>query len=479
MRFFLFTLVVLFELATAIAQPTKITGTAADYAKRKITFYSISDPILNQKQILGTTAIGNDGKFTLEIPIKHTIEIRCDLEKYCATMVLEPGENYTIQLPPYSPKSNEEAKSIYFKPALFWFGILNKDKKDLNFAVRAFLTDYNTEFSKNSAQIYQQKSKAIVEQIISRLEKKYDTPSTSYFNNLKRYSYLDLEYSINQGNTDPIIQKYFYIKDLNLEHPTMQRAFQTIFTDFLRMQAQNQRNSSLVGMVNRGDFDQLITFFKAKGYPQEISELAILKGLYDGYYSGSFYKAGLIKAINEARHGTIGTSSKALAEQIYTKLTKLAVGAKAPTFRLPNIQNKPTSLEQFKGKFIYLVFFNSKSHDCQMELDSIVSIHRKLNKILTVLAISLDDNFESSVNLWKNKGYKWELLKGANPDPVRLDYNATLTPAFFLISPEQKLLLSQAPSPSHEFEPVFLKILRDTHFNFKQLPAEKTKPLPN
>ena len=52
MRFFLFTLVVLFELATAIAQPTKITGTAADYAKRKITFYSISDPKRCDKYIV-------------------------------------------------------------------------------------------------------------------------------------------------------------------------------------------------------------------------------------------------------------------------------------------------------------------------------------------------------------------------------------------------------------------------------------------
>ncbi len=474
MRFFLFTLVVLFELATAIAQPTKITGTAADYAKRKITFYAIADPILNQKQELATTTVGNDGTFTLEVSLQKTVEIRCDLEKYCGTMILEPGKSYTIKLPPYSEKSNEEAKSIYFKPTLFWFGILNKDPQDLNFSVRAFLSDYNTEFSKNSAQIYQFKSKTTVEQIISRLEKKYESPSNSYFKDVKRYTYLELENSVNQENTDVLISKYFQQKSIDLVHPTFQKVFETIFTDYLRKQSQNQKNSSIIALVNSGNFDQLVAFYKLKGYSQVLSELAILKGLYDGYYTGSFNKTSLLKAIEAAKISASEPTTRKLAEQIYTKLTKLAVGAKAPSFKLPNIENKPTSLEQFKGKFVYLIFFNSKSHDCQMELDSIVSIHRKLNQALTVLAISLDENFDSSINLWKKKGYKWELLNGLK-QPVNLDYSASLTPAFFLISPDQTLLLSQAPSPSHGFEPLFLKILRDSHFRFSQPASQKAK----
>jgi peroxiredoxin len=476
MRFLLFTFVICIELATAIAQPTKISGTALDYAKRKITFYSISDPILNQKQVLATTTIGNDGKFAFEITLKKTVEIRCDLEKHCGTMILEPGEKYTIQLPPYTPRSNEEAKSIYFKPTLFWFGILNKDPKDLNFSVRAFLSDYNTEFSKNSAQIYQLKSKATADQIISRLDQKYESIQNSYFKNVKKYSYFELENSVNQDNTDFLVSKYFQSKNLDIEHPTFQKAFETIFTDCLRKQSQNQKNSSIIPFINGGQFDKLVAFYKTKGYAQEVAELAILKGLYDGYYTGSFNKTGLLKGIDQARHSAIGSVAKSVAEQIYIKLTKLAIGAKAPTFKLPNIQNKPTSLEQFKGKFVYLAFFNSKSHDCQMELDSIISIHRKLNPALTVLAISLDENFDTSINLWKGKGYKWELLNGAKQEQVKLDYNATLTPAFFLISPDQTLLLAQAPSPSHGFEPVFLKILRDSHFKFIQPASQKTIP---
>jgi len=474
MRFLLFTLVVCIELATAKAQPTIITGTALDYAKRKITFYSISDPILNQKQELATTTLGNDGKFAFEITLKKTVEIRCDLEKYCGTMILEPGEKYTIQLPPYTPRSNEEAKSIYFKPTLFWFGILNKDPKDLNFSVRAFLSDYNTEFSKNSAQIYQIKSKTTVEQIIRRLDQKYESIQNSYFQNVKKYSYFELENSVNQDNTDFLVSKYFQSKNLDIEHPTFQKAFETIFTDFLRKQSQNQKNSSIIAFINGGYFDKLVAFYKTKGYAQEVAELAILKGLYDGYYTGNFIKTGLLKAIEEAKSSASERSTRKLAEQIYTKLTKLAVGAKAPLFKLPNIQNRPTSLEQFKGKFVYLAFFNSKSLDCQMELDSIISIHRKLNPALTVLAISLDEHFDASINLWKKKGYKWELLNGA--EQVKLDYNATLTPAFFLISPDQTLLLAQAPTPSHGFEPLFLKILRDSHFKFSQPAPQKTIP---
>ena len=163
------------------AQKILLYGKAAGYATKEISFYTITDPILHQKQELGTTRVASDGAFSLLLPVNETTEIYSDLEKFCGTMVIEPGKNYEIALPPFSPKTSAQAHSIYFKPTPYWLGLPGTDNTDLNFAVRSFLTDFNLETVKNTTPIYQQQSKEVANEIIDRLEKKYASIQNPYF----------------------------------------------------------------------------------------------------------------------------------------------------------------------------------------------------------------------------------------------------------------------------------------------------------
>ena len=192
----------------------------------------------------------------------------------------------------------------------------------------------------------------------------------------------------------------------------------------------------------------------------------MLKGLNDGYYTNTFAKEGVVRAIEMAQTATTSPPLLSIAHQIKIKLTLLAVGSKAPAISLSNLKKETVSLVQFRGKFVLLSFINSKSSDCRSELDSIVSIEKRLRQILTVITVATDDNFEDASKLWKTKGYKWELLNGSKQKLLIMSFNASITPAFYLLDPEGLLKLSQAPSPSHGFEPLFLKLLRD--YNFKR-----------
>lgn len=452
------------------AQNTLLYGKAADYRTKQITFYSLPDPILHLKQELATTTVASDGTFSLLVPINETREIYSDLEKYCGTMVAEPGKNYEVALPPYSPRTSAEAHSIYFKPAPYWLGLPGTDNTDLNFSVRSFLTDYNLETVRNTTQIYQQKSKEVVTQIIERLDKKYASIETAYFKTLKKYSLAELEFAVYQNNIDFIIQKYFAIQPIQPDHPAYQRAFDLVFTDYLRKQSQDNRNRKIITFINSGNYTDLVAFFESKGFKKEFAEMVVLKGLYEGYYTGGFSKEGVLKAIQMAQSATATPRLEAIALHIKTKLTLLAVGEKAPTFSLPNIRKEAVTPDQFEGKFVYLSFFNSDSFDCRTETDSIASLEKRLRPILTVISVAVDDDFNNASKLWKTKGYSWELLNGSRQKQLILNYNASITPVFYLISPEGTLLLSQAPSPSHGFESAFLKLFRE--FNFKHKPRQ-------
>ena len=461
-----FTILILLSLISIQldAQKSILSGKAVDYSAKEIIFYTIPEPILRQKLELATTKVATDGTFSVTLPISQTIEIFTDLEKYCGTMVVEPGKNYVVTLPPFSLRTSNEAHSSYFKPTPYWLGLPGTDNNDLNFAVRSFVTEFNLETVKNSVPIYQNKSKEVVNEIITRLEQKYSANQNEYFKTLKRYYYAELEYIVNQRTPKPVIQKYFATKSVQLHHPVYQRAFETMFTDFLRKQSQDIQNREIVQLTNSGNYLKLVSLFENRGYKKEFAELVVLKGLNDGYYTNTFAKEGVMKAIEMAQTATISAILQPIAHQIKHKLSLLAVGGKAPAIKLSNLKKSQVTLDQFRGKFIYLSFFNSKSSDCRAELDSIVSIEKRLRQVLTVVSVALDDDFDEAVKLWNSKGYKWELLNGSKQKQLIINYNASITPAFYLIDPDGALKLSQAPSPTHGFEPLFLKMFRDNNF---------------
>ena len=461
MRSYLAALLFSLFIQVANGQQTLITGTAADYSTKELTFYTYSDPILHTKLELGKTTISKDGSFSVALPINQTIEIYADLEKYCGTLVAEPNRTYQITLPPFTTKTIPESRSIFFKPALYWFGLTQNDPLELNLTVRSFLSDLNLEKAKYANQIYQQKSKAVAGEIIERLTNKYSTDKGPYLKTLMNYSFAELEYAVNPRDDEVVIQKYFASSPLAINHPAYEQAFGTIFNDILRRKSQEIKNKKLIALINAGNYLELTAFFKALGYSPEFSELVVLKGLYDGYYTGGFTQKGISNCIAAAQNKVISPDLSLIAQNIKLKIGQLVIGNKAPVISLLNSRKETVTLNKFNGKFVYLNFFKSTSSDCKAELDSIVSIEKRLRQVLVVVSVCLDDDFDDGIKLWKSKGYSWELLNGSKNKQLIVDYNASLTPAFYLIDTNQKIFLSQAPSPTHGFEPTFVQLIRN------------------
>ncbi len=466
MRRSLLLLLFTFSIGSLLGQSVIISGQAADYAGKILIFYTFPEPISHIQKRLAETKIGSDGSFNLTFVTNQPVEIYTDLEKFRGTMVVEPGTHYQISLPAYSPRTVQESASPYFEPALYWLGIKGVKASDLNSRIRAFLTDYNKELYTHTLDIYQRKSVDTLKSILNRLEKAYPSEGENYLTTLKAYSYGELEFSTNQSDKDRIIQKYFARKEVSLTHPAYQHLFNLLFTDYLNYKAQDIRQKGFIAQALRGNFSGFVNQLITSGFRRDIAELVAVKSFYDGYYSNKLDKKSMLKGLNEAADSSIYLPLKQTLPDIIKKITSLQEGGMAPALSLKN-QAGTTTLLRSKGKFIYLAFFRSDSKSCRSELDSLVSIEKKLNTILSIVPVSMDQNFEDAIKFWKGKKYPWELSGASNLEKVRADFLIKSLPAFYLISPEQKFLLSPALPPSHNFEAVFLKIYREHRFRSK------------
>ncbi len=450
-----------------------ISGKATDYAGKEISFYTYTEPIVHQKQELATTKVSLDGTFSLAFMLNETTEIYTDLEKYRGTMVAEPGKSYQITLPPFSQRTAIEARSAFFEPALYWLGINDQDKEELNLKVRSFIMAFNQATAQHTNEIYLKASKESVQSVIEQLERQFSGEEDPYFKILKKYYFAELEYAVNQKTPEKVIEKYFSREPLQLSHPVYQRVFLTLFTDYLSRQAKDIRNGKLETLTNSSSYSGLVTYFTAQGFARQFSEMVVIKGLYDGYYSGPFDKEGVLKALERAQTESSVTALRPTVQQIVKKLSTMKTGGKAPAFSLKNRQGAVVTPEKYKGKFVYLIFFRSDSPESRAELDSIVPIEKKLRQVLSIVPVALDDNFANAGKLWKEKGYSFELLNGSKQRKLIEEYNIRVAPTFYLLAPDGTFLLAQAPPPSRQFESLFLKIFRE--YNFKH-PQAKPRP---
>lgn len=453
----------LFLVGSLFGQMVTIRGLAPDYAGRSIQFYTFAEPVSHEPTNLSETTVGKDGTFELSFPVAQTLEIYTDLEKFRGSLVVEPGEHYQVTLPPFSPRTSREASSPYFEPELYWLGIKGAKATELNFLVRNFLSDYNRELATHTLDIYQKRSEDTMRAIVSRLDKNYPTGKNRYFNTLKTYSFGKLEYSLGLKDPEQIGIKYFAKQEPYLVHPAYQHLFNAIYSNYLTGKSQVIGKMEIISEGLKGNYREFADQLILSGYSTKTAELLAIKSFYDGYFSNKLDKKMMLKGLKEA---TTQCSFEPLHNALpgmLLKLTSLQEGTPAPPLQLKNLQQASSGLRS-NGKFIYLAFFKSNSRESLTELDSLASLDKRLNSVLTILPVSLDDDFKDAIQLWKLKKYPWELKHAINPARASADYRIKTTPVFYLLSPDLKLVLSPALSPNHNFESLFLKIYRESRF---------------
>jgi len=452
-----------------------LKGSAPTYAGDELIFHTYSNMISFREAEVSRCTVDDSGYFSCPFQIDDTRMIFIKLGAYNCYFFAEPGRTYTLRFPAKQDRTQSEDNNPYFEPARVHIvakasmpvsnaSTANLGQEDLNFLIRAFNDAFYPEYMKyviNAAS--NNPVKPDLNKDIKQLIAPFDSTDQKFFRAYMDYRIGLLKMFGNQQNDSQIAKEYFSGRPLLYNNPAYMELFNEIFNDYFLTFAEGNPKLDLLSVINRKkSFTVLNNILKKNDLLSDDSlrELVIIKGIYDAFYNEQFSRPALLILLDSISYTSVNKKHVEYIRDIKSQVTNLLTGYEPPSFRLSDKDNNLVSLSDFSGKYVYLNFCNSFSYSCIKEFELLRNLNNRQKDNLQIITIIMDGGHDILKDLIDKYNFEWIFLHYALQPSIRADYDIKALPAYFLIGPDGKLVLSPAPPPTENFEQLFLQIMQ-------------------
>lgn len=447
----------------SFSQNVRLSGRAADYAGKQLTFYTFSDQITYTEKELCACTVNDDGEFSCLFSTNQTAYIFIHLGVYEAFLFVEPGRNYEIILPEKKDKTMADELNPYFEPIQYHLGIENSTENELNYQLAYFDEIFNIMLKNTSFSIYSKDKKLNVDEELARVDSLFSEVNIKYFNDFKKYKYASYRYLANQEKTKSISNTYFLNNEMLYANPAYMNLFNQVYKEYFQYFGRTETGKKIYQDIGRDKSISLLkeTLGKDSVLTNDtLKELVILKCLYDEFYNDLLSRSSMLTVLDSLALQTHIDEHKKIAANIRDKVSKLMVGYAPPEFQLFDKDSNLVSLETLKGKYVYLGFCTTVSYACIKEFEMLRNFYENHKNHFEIVIICMDETLTQMKYFIEQKNYPYTFLHYGNQVEVFKEYDIRAFPTYYFIGKNGELLMSPAPSPDQKAEERIFRVMR-------------------
>ncbi len=467
MRLLISILIFLFFYSVNAAEVT-ISGKAHGIKNTELDAVIIEDYISNREKHLASCNVDNNGNFNLKASINFTTKIILRINDLNAFLYVEPNKNYIISIP--QTDTFPSIGNTTFIP----IKIENTDKNELNYRIAQFDEKYSRFIEKNYLHIVRKTLSKPLKEFKTQLNKEYSNEKNTFLKNYVFYAIGSLDLMAKRKKVN-IYQEYFSNKQVLYHHPEYMSMFHQFYEEHVLKFSLSKKGKDVKQIINAGnDYRALFNIMGKDSLLlyDNIRELVILKGLQELYYHEEYTQKSIISLLNEIKNNSSFTEHKKIAANIIFSLTRFNRNMPAPDFSFADSNGKIISLNDLKGKYIYLQVYTSWCTSCMDQMMMFQNLQKKYGNKVEFVSVSIDKD-EKLFKKMLPKIYTWKILHCNTIRQFKEDFNIKSVPSYFLIGPKGEIIEAFTKSPDEGAEYVIANYLKAKPGNKEQaVPGE-------
>ncbi len=448
------------------SQTATIIGCSDEYANQTISVYQYSDYLTKTEELIGTFTTDETGFFSFTFDCPTTREIYMYLGIYKAFLFASPNKEYELAMPPFREKTLAEELNPYYEPTDISLGVINSESaRDINILLLSFNSVFENFLSEKGSDVflYRDKNK------VAEFEREIDSSFSQYdddifFKTYKDYRLYSLRYMAYQRDNMGVTRKHYLNKPAYYYNPAYMNLFKMMWKDYIINNNTRDMGKNLKVDIIYGKSPTMFkkTLEKNIAFRNDtLKELFLLQCLDDCLRDPDvFPPAPVYQTLDSLIIMTTIPEHKQIAENIKKKHTALEFHDNAPYFELYNQDSVLYTLDNFKGKYVYLNFCRSENYACIKDYKVLKKMNEKTKRDLYVVTLSYEKTFEDFRSFKKaNPQYNWPFLYAGDSPEVGRQYKLRGMPTYMLLDRNGKIELISAPTPVDNFQQTFADIV--------------------
>ncbi|MDX8338366.1 hypothetical protein SLH46_04165 [Draconibacterium sp. IB214405] len=456
-------LLIFFANSSFAGLATVVTCSNKDYANEKLSFYSFADPVSNTTELLFTLQFDNAGEAHATIETKNPVFAFSEFGIYRGLLLLEPGTDIELKLPPLQKKAFADEKNPYFTPVSFWF--FSNSGNKINDKISRFEQKLNELTDKDFNALYFHQSKTAFKTLTTAIDSIFPQTNSESFELHKKLRLKLIEADIFRMRPEDYSVVFQDIPTKFWEHQAFETLFNKTFDKQLSFSAKAIGGRKVSEAVASENIEALLAFINEKyKLSGDMADLVLLKMLHDGFYSKEFSEKAIKNMIAD-KHFTSHREIKIreTAQNITTKITFLEKGSEAPAICLNDLSGEKRCTNTNQEKFKYIVFADVETVICQEHLKYLSRLDELFNKHLDIFVVLRNTERSGIDSFFKENNVPGIVMIDSNSEAIA-EYKIRSFPQCILLNEKHQVVFDDAKAPLNGFEQQFGTWLRNELF---------------
>ena len=446
----------------AVAQTNvQIVGTAANAAGKTVELYCYDDMLSGNEELLDAVQVDSAGCFRLGCYVNYPRMVFIQVEQYSQTFHVEAGRRYEVYIPQFD-WDIDERQNIHLAPVALPLEFVGLQPDELNMRISRFDAVCDSFIAANRVWFDvkyhpQRRYFDTLESVLTAAVGKLDPDDGDFFARYAAYSLAEMRLAMHFDSRKRLVAKYITDKPVRYYDEPYMRLFLALYANSISMGTKRVPQSRLVAWVAEGNYDRYMDSIGLDPLlrNEQVRELAVLQALKESYYDRDYSRQGVRNMVRTLAQRTRFKEHREIANRLLSLFARGESGSEVPVFSLPDVDRRQVSLDDFRGKWVYLSFVRVGDPHSQSEIETLAyfrdSIYAR-NPDVVFVSVCCDREFQKMYHFLKNsrrgKRYNWTWLHFDCNYKLLEHYGVVSYPTFLLINPEGHLHYSVTPTPA-------------------------------